>query len=529
MGYLASPFTYSTDVTTTIGNIVGSGPANAVVFFTDTKDGWLYVNGGSFNGTLIKLAGVTAAPKLADLSGPTSYIGSTGNDIMAGTDGADAMDGAAGADTLIGGAGADTLTGGTGADRFVYTLPGDSLRTAPDTIVDFLSGTDKIELSGGNGYYLANGAFAFDTTGATPADRLTNTVSNIIASSAVPSGTIVFFTDTTDGWLYVKGNGTGGMGFNNTLIKLAGVTTPPATADIVGTVGAIVVGTDGSDTLAGTSAAEIISAGAGNDTLTGGGGADTLIGGAGSDVFRLTAATDSATSAPDIIVDFVSGTDKIALNGATGYHLLRSYTLAAGADAVAKVANTITAIEADTRLSDAAVFLTDGSNGWIYVKGAGTGTSYAGTLVTLAGVTTAPQLADFLGIEGEITIGTAGADILTGSSGSDVLLGGDGNDTLTGGGGSDTLAGGNGGDVFRLTAGTDSTSGATDVITDFVAGTDKIDLVGAAGYRLLRSHPFDTTGADTAAKLSNTITVITGDPGLQNCAVFLTYGGNGWL
>ena len=45
-----------------------------------------------------------------------------------------------------GGSGGDQLSGGTGKDIFVYTDVGDSLSAAFDTITDFTSGTDRIDL-----------------------------------------------------------------------------------------------------------------------------------------------------------------------------------------------------------------------------------------------------------------------------------------------------------------------------------------------------------------------------------------------
>ena len=59
--------------------------------------------------------------------------------------------------------------------------------------------------------------------------------------------------------------------------------------------------------------------------------------------------------------------------------------------------------------------------------------------------------------------GTAGRDTLVGTPGDDVIIGGEGADTLTGGAGSD---------VFVYTSMRD----AGDVITDFLPGTDRIDL-----------------------------------------------------
>jgi VCBS repeat-containing protein len=67
--------------------------------------------------------------------------------------------------------------------------------------------------------------------------------------------------------------------------------------------------------------------------------------------------------------------------------------------------------------------------------------------------------------------GGTGNDRLEGGAGADVLLGEDGNDRLDGGAGNDTLMGGAGNDVFVFAKGYGS-----DVIADFTAGQDKIDL-----------------------------------------------------
>ena len=64
-----------------------------------------------------------------------------GDDVMAGGLGNDRLFGGQGNDTLIGGPGDDRLAGGPGADVFVFG-PGDGA----DTVTDFSSGTDKIDL-----------------------------------------------------------------------------------------------------------------------------------------------------------------------------------------------------------------------------------------------------------------------------------------------------------------------------------------------------------------------------------------------
>lgn len=68
--------------------------------------------------------------------------GGSGDDYLLGGAGGDALNGNDGNDYLRGGAGADTLTGGAGADTFVFQGA-----PANDTVADFVTGADKIDLS----------------------------------------------------------------------------------------------------------------------------------------------------------------------------------------------------------------------------------------------------------------------------------------------------------------------------------------------------------------------------------------------
>jgi serralysin len=73
--------------------------------------------------------------------------GNSNNNILNGLGGIDTLIGGDGDDQLIGDAGADALTGGLGADIFVYSNSlFHSNGSTRDTITDFLSGTDKINL-----------------------------------------------------------------------------------------------------------------------------------------------------------------------------------------------------------------------------------------------------------------------------------------------------------------------------------------------------------------------------------------------
>lgn len=84
----------------------------------------------------------------------------------------------------------------------------------------------------------------------------------------------------------------------------------------------------------------------------------------------------------------------------------------------------------------------------------------------------------FWGLGGnDVITGAGGFDRIEGGAGADTLTGGSGADTLTGGTGADRLIGDIGRDVFVFGQ-LDSGRGAKrrDVIVDFVAGQDRIDL-----------------------------------------------------
>jgi serralysin len=103
-------------------------------------------------------------------------IGGAGNDVIGGNDIINYLKGGDGNDSLNGAGGGDREEGDAGADTFVFTAAEDSSNYAmrsdgkkslPDVVIDFTSGTDKIDLSAidavsGGG----NDAFTFIGTGA---------------------------------------------------------------------------------------------------------------------------------------------------------------------------------------------------------------------------------------------------------------------------------------------------------------------------------------------------------------------------
>ncbi|MBA1244267.1 putative Ig domain-containing protein [Pseudomonas japonica] len=111
---------------------------------------------------------------------------------------------------------------------------------------------------------------------------------------------------------------------------------------------------------------------------------------------------------------------------------------------------------------------------------------------------------------GETLNGTTHSDLILGLDGADTLKGNAGADVLDGGAGRDTLTGGDGADTFRFSALTDSyrdydTGGitASDTITDFTVGVDKID-VSALGILGLGDGSHNTLYITTSADGSKT-------------------------
>ena len=74
-------------------------------------------------------------------------IGDTTADVLIGAGLNDVIQAGAGDDVLVGGGGGDGLLGGAGVDVFRYLAASDSTTGAVDTIFDFQSGVDKLDLA----------------------------------------------------------------------------------------------------------------------------------------------------------------------------------------------------------------------------------------------------------------------------------------------------------------------------------------------------------------------------------------------
>ncbi|MEO0056577.1 MAG: hypothetical protein RIT17_4, partial [Pseudomonadota bacterium] len=176
--------------------------------------------------------------------------GGAGSDALQGGNGVDRLAGDDGWDWLAGGGGADELTGGSGLDLFVYRSASDSTAAQRDTITDFQTGIDRIDISA-----LGATGFTLSPSGANTILRAVTangTLEVLITGQAVAADIITQPASTTL------------LGTGNSELLMAVVN------------GSTLRGGDGNDSLIGA---------AGNDLLDGEGGADTLYGGAGNDIF----------------------------------------------------------------------------------------------------------------------------------------------------------------------------------------------------------------------------------------------------
>ncbi|WPN76918.1 serralysin family metalloprotease [Pseudomonas germanica] len=106
------------------------------------------LNEGSFS----DVGGLVGNVSIAHGVTVENAISGSGNDLLIGNAVANELVGGAGNDIIYGGGGGDTLWCGEGADTFVFGAASDSTMTAPDWIMDFTSGLDKIDLSGIAGF-----------------------------------------------------------------------------------------------------------------------------------------------------------------------------------------------------------------------------------------------------------------------------------------------------------------------------------------------------------------------------------------
>ncbi len=364
------------------------------------------------------------------------------------------------------------------------------------------------------------------------ADNITN--ANPLGAVTLPNTNAARNWQTSaDGGLtwtnYPDGTGSGQQS-NNTRVLTQGATagqliraqaTYTDTAGYTQTVTSdtwnLVVGSAAAQTVTGTDSAtvgDIIFGLGGNDTMNAGAGDDTLLGGAGNDRLNGDAGTDTAAfdgAFADATFALSGGLVRVATDTG-GIDTLNSIEKVAFADATftlvadTAAANALTGTAGnDLMLGFGGSDTLTGAAGNDFIDG-GTGTNtavFAGSVLdatfNLAAVTnyltvaTAAdgtdtlrniQNATFSDGTFNFVTGTAGANALTGTNGNDLMLGMAGNDVLTGGRGNDILVGGQGTDRAVFSGAISGYNFSLDahgniVVADQTAGRDGTDTLNA--------------------------------------------------
>jgi autotransporter-associated beta strand protein len=225
--------------------------------------------------------------------------------------------------------------------------------------------------------------------------------------------------------------------------------------------------------LTGSNARDIINGLDGNDTLNGFGGIDIINGGNGDDVIQVSTSGSFLDGGANvdtlqilsnaITLGSVSGFENIIIGGG-GSLTLTGAQFAGGFDLF-------------STLSGTGTITVNLAAGGAVMNARGMAVQLGSSInFTVNGNSGADSIKIALGATGSLS-GGVGTDVIVGGNLVDTINGGSDIDKIRGGGGADVLAGGSGADVFKYRNASDSGLGAAaDNITDFVSGTDRINL-----------------------------------------------------
>ncbi len=415
-------------------------------------------------------------------------FGSAQDDAIYGNGLANVLNGLDGRDSIFGLGGNDQLQGGGGDDR-----------------IDGGNGTDTVTLTGTRTDYaisLSAGQYLF-------VDRRAG---NPDGQDTVIGAEFVIFDDSTVSFADLLGL-PGATAGGDSLVG-------GAKADYAGGLGGAdtLNGRGGSDTLEGGAGNDRLLGGIGDDSLDGSAGRDTLLGGAGDDRYRVDSTGDrvveTAGAGADTVFSFVS--HGLAAN-------VEALFLEVGAAAALNgrgnaLANFIVGNEFANRLvgggGDDTLdawhgddTLIGGAGDDTYVLGAGgaidrvveAANGGTDTALALASLRLAANVENLLlDAKAGDSDGTGNGlgNVMQGNAGANRLAGAGGDDTLEGGAGTDRLIGGAGADVFLMRPGMQR-----EVITDFAAGEDRIDLSHTA------IHDFAALQAKVSATATGGFTI----------------------
>ncbi|HEY5712573.1 MAG TPA: hypothetical protein VIT38_11820 [Allosphingosinicella sp.] len=347
--------------------------------------------------------GGTAAIDFTSNEFANQIWGNAAGNILNGRGGNDALFGFGGNDILVGGAGADLLAGGTGNDTMFVDDAGDialegvgegydvvaaglsyTLRAGSEIellTTGFIAGTASIDFTGNE---LANQIWGNDgvniLNGAGGNDELFGFGGNDTLIGGTGNDTM-FIDSAGDTIVEAAGEGYDTLAAGVSYVIAAGAEIELLTTGFIGGIATIdFTANDFANQIWGNAAGNSLNGGGGNDalfgfdgndTLVGGNGSDALFGGNGADTFAFTTALGAANV--DLIADFVSGTDKIALDDAifTGLGL--------GALSANAFVNGTSAQDADDRI------LYDAATGNLFLDADGNGAGAAVLFATLQG------------------------------------------------------------------------------------------------------------------------------------------------
>ncbi|MDD0844867.1 calcium-binding protein [Pseudomonas sp. Gutcm_11s] len=255
-------------------------------------------------------------------------------------------------------------------------------------------------------------------------------------------------------------------------------------------------GYSGNDTLYGNAGNDLLYGNEGNDVLNGGLGIDTLDGGNGNDTYYIDNAYDKVIES-----SAAGGTDTLVSSISTTLGDNLEYLSLSGTAAINGTGNSLGNILAGNSgknilngMAGADIMAGGLGNDTYYVDNSGDIVSEAangGTDTILSTVTyrlgtsqenlrlsgTAESVGNGNELANKLT-GNNASNVLNGRAGNDSIYGGGGDDRLIGGAGKDSLNGGAGNDIFDFNTLSEIglTSTNWDIITDFISGSDRIDL-----------------------------------------------------
>ncbi|MCY7332713.1 MAG: DUF4114 domain-containing protein [Pseudanabaena sp. CAN_BIN31] len=343
---------------------------------------------------------------------PPAFLGTAADDIFNGT-----FNNGAVTDTWNS---TDIINGGLGTDTLKITPNGVAAIAIPDSYWTNVSNLEKV---------------VFDTTGA---GAQTITAGTFFQTAFVATG--IDLTTTSGG-----GAITADMGTFTGAVALTTTSTDGAQTLTTGSGQTTLVARSGAG-------AQTINTGIGLATVTAEStaGAQTVIGA------NLVAVTTTSTAGEQTITSTGASAVTVAATSTVG---MQTINTGDGADVITAT-TTATNNMINSRGGNDTITILPTTTG-DYTINAGTGDD------TIKG-----------GAGNDTINGEDGNDTIDGGGGNDTINGGSGNDRISGGLGADILTGGLGNDIFVInTLPETGTAVLTrDVITDFVAGQDKIDL-----------------------------------------------------